>query len=58
MSDHELPNVNFATIERMQLATKNPNAGPVFMLNLNKYLQRPLKTQMGDQAYNDCIFLY
>ena len=37
MSDNELPNVNSATIERMQLAAKNPNAGPVFMLNLNKY---------------------
>ena len=37
MSDSELPNVNFATIDRMQEAAKNPNAGPVFMLNLNKY---------------------
>ena len=37
MGDSELPNVNFATIERMQVAAKNPNAGPVFMLNLNKY---------------------
>ena len=37
MSDSELPNVNFATIERMQVAAKSPNAGPVFMLNLNKY---------------------
>ena len=37
MSDNELPNANFATIERMQLAAKNPNSGPVFMLNLNKY---------------------
>ena len=37
MSDSELPNVNFATIEQMQVAAKNPNAGPVFMLNLNKY---------------------
>ena len=37
MSDSELPNVNFTTIDRMQEAAKNPNAGPVFMLNLNKY---------------------
>ena len=37
MSDNELPNVNSDTIKRMQLAAKNPNAGPVFMLNLNKY---------------------
>ena len=37
MSNGELPNVNFDTIERMQVAAKNPNAGPVFMLNLNKY---------------------
>ena len=37
MSDSELPNVNFTTIERMQVAAKNPNSGPVFMLNLNKY---------------------
>ena len=32
MSDNELPNVNFATIEEMQSAAKNPNAGPFFML--------------------------
>ena len=37
MSDNELPNVNSATIEQMQLAAKNPDAGPVFILNLNKY---------------------
>ena len=37
MGDSELPNVNFATLEWMQIAAKNPNAGPVFMLNLNKY---------------------
>ncbi len=37
MSESGLPNVNFATIERMQVAAKNPNDGPVFMLDLKKY---------------------
>ena len=37
MGDSELTNVNFATIERMEEPAKNPNAGPIFFLNLNKY---------------------
>ena len=37
MIENELPRVNYSTIDRMQLAAKNPNAGPVSMLNLNKY---------------------
>ena len=53
MSDNELPNVNSATIERMQLAAKNPNAGPVFMLNLNKYSS---SAGFPDGAlYKDCL---
>ena len=31
MGDSELPNVNFANIERMEEPAKNPNAGPIFL---------------------------